>query len=87
MADDPTIGELFEVKVIVGMDLVRAVDAYMIDPATEMFEIGGGYVLDLAAAVQANAYAQRVLADPEANMMRRRGVVRAAILLAKPTRV
>ncbi|GJD97328.1 hypothetical protein [Methylobacterium iners] len=84
MADDPTIGELFEAKVILGMDLVRAVDAYMADPATETFEIGGSYVLNLAGAVEASAYAQRVLVDPDANMMRRRGVVRAAILLARP---
>lgn len=87
MSDDQTLRELFEHKFILGMDLVRAVDAYMADPATETFEVGGGYVLNLAAAVQASAYARRVLGDPNANMMRRRGVVRAAILLARPEKL
>lgn len=83
MANDPTIGELLEAKAI-SQGVLAAVDAYMADPATGAFEMGDGLTLDLAAVVAACPQARFVLDDPNANMMRKRGVVRRAILLARP---
>ena len=82
MANDPTIGELFEAKTISEADLVAAVYAYIANPETSAFDMSHGLTLDLAAAVAACPHARFVLDDPEANMMRKRGVVRRAILLS-----
>lgn len=86
MANDLTIGELFEAKAISSAILLAAVDAYMADPATGAFDMRDGLTLDLAAVVAACPHARFVLDDPEANMMRKRGLVRRAILLTRPVK-
>lgn len=86
MAEAPTFGELYNGKAILKADLLKAVDAYMADPGVTDFVMTGGFTLDLAAAVRASAHARWVLDDPGANMMRRRGVIRSAILLARPVK-
>jgi hypothetical protein len=86
MAEDLTVEELFETRAVSRSDLVRAVDAYMSDPATGLFKFSSGHVLDLVGAVQADAYAQQVLGDAEANLMRKRGVVRMALMASRPAK-
>ena len=86
MAETPTTGELFKAKAILNEDVDAAVDAFMADPTLTAFLMGDGYVLDLAAAVQANPFAKRMLADPAMRDALKRTAVRAAILLARPVK-
>lgn len=81
---NPTIGELFKAKAVTPEDVAAAVDAFMADPTTTLFMLGEGYGVDLAAAVAAQAWATREMANPDATEHIRRHAVRTAILLARP---
>lgn len=81
---NPTIGELFKAKAVTAEDVGAAVDAFMADPTTTLFMLGEGYGVDLAAAVAAQAWATREMANPDATDHIRRHAVRTAILLARP---
>ncbi|GJD96899.1 hypothetical protein [Methylobacterium iners] len=81
-----TFGELYKANAITEEDLVAAVNAFMTDRTTAEFAIGGEYVLDLAAAVQASPFAMRMLNDPAFKDGSRRSAVRTAILLARPVK-
>lgn len=81
---NPTIGELFKTKAVTDKDVAAAVDAFMADPTTTLFMLGEGYGVDLAAAVAAQTWATKEMADPKATEHIRRHAVRTAILLARP---
>jgi hypothetical protein len=83
-APNPTIGELYKAKAVADDDIRAAVDAFLADPTTTLFMLGEGYGVDLAAAVAAQAWATKEMADPKATEHIRRHAVRTAILLARP---
>lgn len=84
MAEQPTVGTLFKSKDIDVDALHAAVDAYLADPTTTEFPLGGGYVLDLAAAVEAHPASRKALADPKESPVFKRTMVHTAIILAHP---
>ena len=63
-----------------------AADAYLATPDMGPFPIAKGYRIDIAAAVEASAFARSVMADPGADEVFRRKAVRTAILLARPVK-
>ena len=71
---------------ITDAEVEAAVDAYLDYPETTGFRIAQGYVLDLAAAVEAHPPAAVALTDPDRTDKFRRTMVRTAILLARPER-
>ena len=86
MADAQTTGELFKAKAILEENVAAAVDAYMTDPEAAAFQIAKYYRIDLAVAVADSKFARDVVANLEASDALKRGAVRTAILLARPTK-
>lgn len=84
MAENPTTGELFKAKAITSDEVHAAVDAVLTKPEVGAYPIGGGYLLDLGAAIQAHKPSATALADPKAGEKFRRVMARTAILLARP---
>ena len=56
----------------------------MRDPTVTLFRFASGHTLDSAATVKAYEPAARAVFDPDRNEKFRRGMVRTAILLARP---
>ena len=84
MADQKTTGDLRKAAEITDDEINAAVDAVLAKPKTGQYPIGGGYLLDLAAAVEAHGPSAKALADPEAKPGWRRTMARTAILMARP---
>ena len=84
MAENSTTGELFKANAILEVDVVAAVDAFMVDPTTTLFVLGEGYRIDLAAAVRDHEWASVTVATKDATEHLKRAAVRTAILLARP---
>ena len=82
---DPTTGDLFKAKTVTDDEVADAVDLFMRDPTVSLFRFASGHTLDLAAAVKAHEPAARAVIDPDRPEKFRRGMVRTAILLARPT--
>ncbi|KAB7782198.1 hypothetical protein [Methylorubrum populi] len=84
MADSSaTVGELFKAKAVTKEQVSALVDAVVAGELNERAELAEGYVLDLAAAVKASAFATSVLADETSKPGARRNAARTAILLAR----
>ncbi|CAO4184610.1 hypothetical protein [Methylorubrum extorquens] len=84
MADsNSTLGELFKANVVTHDDLNALVDAVLDGRMEERVDLGEGYTLDVAAAVNANAFATAVLRDKTSTTGARRTAARTAILLAR----
>ncbi|WP_336488244.1 hypothetical protein [Methylobacterium nigriterrae] len=79
-----TIGDLVKAKAVTAGQVEAAVDAYMADPTTTLFQFADECVLDLAAAVKADRHASAVLRDKTVFKGAKRAAVRTAILLARP---
>lgn len=86
MADQKTTGDLRKAAEITDDEINAAVHAVLAKPGTGQYPIGGGYQLDLAAAVEAHEPTRKALADPGAKPGWRRTMVRTAILMARPER-
>lgn len=86
MAETKTTGELRKAAEISDAEIDAAVEAVLVVPETGSYPIGGGYLLDLAAAVAAHEPARRVLAEPTTKPGFRRTMARTALLLARPVR-
>ncbi|GJD88148.1 hypothetical protein BHAOGJBA_1661 [Methylobacterium hispanicum] len=84
MADQKITGALRKAAIVTGNEINAAVDAVLAKPKTGQYPIGGGYLLDLAAAVEAHSFSAKALADPEAKPGWRRTMARTAILMARP---
>lgn len=84
MADQKTVGDLRKAAEITDDEINAAVDAVLVKSKTGSYPIGGGYLLDLAAAVEAHEPSAKALADPEAKQGWRRTMARTAILMARP---
>ncbi|WP_336488251.1 hypothetical protein [Methylobacterium nigriterrae] len=86
MSEAPTTGELVTKGAITDDDVGVAVDAYLAGDDTTAFAIADGYRLNVSIAVDNSLVANRLLARARASAASRRGVVRTAILLARPVR-
>ena len=84
MAEPPTIGELLKAEVLASDEICAAVDAWLEKPDAGPYPVGGGYLLDLAAAVRSHPFSNAVLSGGHATPSRKRKAVRTAILLARP---
>lgn len=84
MADQKTTGELRKAAEITDDEINATVDAALAKPETGSYRIGGGYMLDLAAAIQAHEPARKALVDEATQPGFRRAMARTAILLARP---
>lgn len=84
MPESKTTGELRKAALITDDEINAAVDAVLAKPETGPYPIGGGYLLDLASAVEAHGPSAKALADPEAKPGWRRTMARTAILMAQP---
>ena len=87
MAANSTVGDLLHQGAILARDVHVAADAYLADPGISLFLLGVGYVLDLAAAVEADTFACKVLRNPAVTRPAKQAAVRAAILLARPRKL
>ena len=84
MADSsPTVGELFKAKAVTDEQVGALVDAVLAWKFEDRSELAEGYMLDVAAAVKASAFATSVLADETSKPGARRNAARTAILLAR----
>jgi len=85
MADsNATTGELVKSKAILSDEIDAAVDAVLAKPNVGPYPIGGGYFLDLGAAIQAHKASATALAAPSTTEAFKRTIMRTAILLARP---
>ena len=82
---DPTTGDLFKAKTVTDDEVNAAVDVFMRDATVSLFRFASGHTLDPAAAVKDHEPARKAVADPDRPEKFRRGMVRTAILLARPT--
>lgn len=79
----PATHALVEQGVIRGDDVRAAADAYVSNASATLLPLGGGYVLNLSAAVRAHPFARDTMADPGAAESLKRAAVRTAFLVAK----
>ncbi|MCJ2039864.1 hypothetical protein MKK55_13085 [Methylobacterium sp. J-059] len=56
----------------------------MRDPTVSLFRFASGHTIDPAAAVKEREPSRKAVAEPGASEAFRRGMVRTAILLARP---
>lgn len=87
MAENSTTGDPCKSKVILSDEIDAAVDAVIAKPNVGPYPIGGGYLLDLGAAIQAHKLSASALAAPSTIEAFTQTMVRTAILLARPERV
>lgn len=85
MADDARkVGVLVRTGEISEDDLMAAVNRYLKGEPKGLIDLGGGYKVDVAAAIQAHKQAREVMADPGARTAHRRTMVLTAIIAAVP---
>lgn len=80
---NPTVGELFKAKTVTDERVSALVEAVLAGKLDDRAVLAEGYVLDVAAAVKASAFATSVLADETSKPGARRNAARTAILLAR----
>ncbi|MCJ2097257.1 hypothetical protein [Methylobacterium sp. E-046] len=80
----PTVADLRRAGRISSQEVVAAIDAYMRDPAAELYRFASGHSLDVAALVDASPALEKVgRSRPlDAGI---RTVLAAAIMAARPT--
>jgi hypothetical protein len=78
----PTIADLYKAKLVTDRDVARLVRE-VLDGVTDRAPLADGYAVDLGAAVKANEFASRILANPECGPGARQNAARTAILLAQ----
>jgi hypothetical protein len=83
MAENRTIAELLLAEAITSDEIDAAVDALLAKPDVGLYPVGGGYLLDLAAAVRAHPFSHAALSGGDASPSRKRKAARTAILLAR----
>jgi hypothetical protein len=80
-----TIGELRRKAIVTDEEITAAVDAYLDDPKVKAFQFTSGYVLDVAAAIEAHRPAKAALGEKGKNDAYRRTLIRTAVILAIPS--
>jgi cell division septation protein DedD len=86
-AKKPTTGDLLKANAIASNEVDAAVDAALAQPGVGHYPIGGGYLLDLDAAIKAHKPLQAKLTDLHRPEKLKREIVRTAILLARPEKI
>ncbi|MCJ2112987.1 hypothetical protein MKK64_17540 [Methylobacterium sp. E-025] len=81
---DPMTGDLIKAKTIASDEVNTAVDVFMRDPTVSLFRFASGHTVDPSAAVKDHEPSRKAVAEPGAFETFRRGMVRTAILLARP---
>lgn len=81
---DPTTSDLFKAKLVTDEEVNAAVDVFMRDATVSLLRFASGHTLDPAAAVKAHEPARIAVTDSDRSEKFRRGMVRTAILLARP---
>lgn len=84
MADRPTIGDLFRLKLVSRDELQAVVDGYIADPRPGWREIAGGIGIDIAAAVNADPHTKQLMRWSDVPLATREMALKTAILMAKP---
>ncbi|MGA4551030.1 hypothetical protein [Methylorubrum aminovorans] len=88
MADpNPTVDELFKAKAVTNEQVSTLLDAVLAGKLDVRAELAEGYVLHLAAAVKANAFATAFQRDKTSMPGARPNAARTAILLARTRKV
>jgi len=73
MAEKPTIGDLLEAEAITSDEIEAAVDTVLTKPEVGLYSFGGGYLLDLAAAVRAHPFSHAALSGGDATPSKAQG--------------
>ena len=81
---DPSTSEQHRALIVTKGEVHAPVDGFMRDPTVSLFRFASGQTRDPAAAVKAHEPARATVADPDRPEKYRRGMVRTAILLARP---
>lgn len=81
---NPSTSDLRRTKTVTDDEVNAAIDVFMCDPTASLFRFASGHALDPATAVKAHKPAARAVTDPDRNDKFRRGMIRTAILLARP---
>lgn len=63
-ANRPTLADLRTSGVITSLEIVAAIDAYILRPAAGPYRFANGYSLDLAAALEASPEFAEMVARP-----------------------
>lgn len=83
MPDTRTIGQLLKCGAVTRSQVEAAVSAYLVNQTRGLREIAPGIHLDIAAAVEANAWARIFVTASCFNRDHRRAAVEVVILLAE----
>ncbi|MFG5120895.1 hypothetical protein [Methylorubrum sp. POS3] len=78
----PVVSELFKARDVTDDDVNRLVEA-VLDSPMDRARPNDGYAVDLAAAVEASAFAKSVLGNKDSAPATRRSAARTAIRLAR----
>lgn len=81
----PITSDLFQAKTITDDEVNAAIDVFMRDATVPMFRFASRPTIDPAVAVKDHEPSRKAIAEPGASETFRRGMVRTAILLARPT--
>ncbi|TXN15119.1 hypothetical protein [Methylobacterium sp. WL8] len=73
--------DLLKAKIVTNDEVSAAVDVFMTDLTTRLFQFKSGHSLDLANAVRVNQPAKSVVAHRDRNEKFRHGMMRTAILM------
>lgn len=84
MAQNQTTDELLLRQIVSSDEVDNAVDAYLGSLAAKHFHFQAGYWIDIHEAVTSHPFAKATISGGGAKPARKRGVVRTAILLARP---
>ena len=87
MPEPPTTAALYAAQPIVEDDVMAIIRAYVANPAQAVSAVGEGYVIDVAAAVNAHPFAASVMHASWTSTDLRLAAVRAAVLLAQPLKL
>ncbi len=84
MTQPPTTDDLVLQGVVSNDEVDEAVAAFLGPQAATRFHFQTGYWLDIQEAVASHPFAKATISGGSAKPARKRGVVRTAILLARP---
>lgn len=81
---NPTVLELLKSGAVKPEAIVRLAETYLATPGLRLYTLAFGFVLDIAAAVQAYPIARAIADSSLASFRAKRATVTTAIILARP---
>lgn len=84
MTQPPTMDDLVRQGAVSNCEVDEAVTAFLGPQAATRFHFQSGYWLDIQEAIASHPFAKATISGGGAKPARKRGVVRTAILLARP---